>query len=107
MSPTLSSAESWGLCDPHELFLERAARVEPGGERAFIEAQIEAFGNRAHALEEEARRWSCEVAPLPKGNNILDAPKHFDKAETCVVSQVVSLISAKSGWNGHTSPGPS
>jgi len=65
--PILSSAENWGLCDPHELFLERAARVEPGGARAFIEMQIEAFGNRACALEQEARRWSCEVAPLPKG----------------------------------------
>lgn len=51
-----TSAENWSLCDPHDLFLERAAKVEPGTERAFIEAQIDAFSKRAHWLEGESRR---------------------------------------------------
>jgi hypothetical protein len=65
-TPSLASAENWAMCDPHDLFLERAAKVEHGGERAFIEAQIEAFSSRAHLLEEESRRWHGDAPPVRK-----------------------------------------
>lgn len=64
----LASAENWAMCDPHELFLERAAKVEPGRECAFIEAQIDAFKARAYWLEQEARRWHGDALPVRKGN---------------------------------------
>lgn len=67
MTLPLASAENWTMCDPHELFLERAARVEPGGERAFIEAQIDAFSDRAHWLEQESRCWHRDAPPVRKG----------------------------------------
>ena len=65
-TPSLASAENWSLCDPHDLFLERAAKLEPGTERAFIEAQINAFSKRAHLLEGESRRWHGDAAPVRK-----------------------------------------
>lgn len=55
------------MCDPHDLFLERAAKVTPGTERAFIEAQIDAFRERAHWLEGESRRWHGDAALVRKG----------------------------------------
>ena len=55
------------MCNPHELFVERAAKVEPGTERAFIEAQIDAFSSRAHLLEEESRRWHGDAPTVRKG----------------------------------------
>ena len=60
---SLASAENWTLCDPHNLFLERAAKIEPGIERAFIEAQIDAFSKHSHWLEGESRRWHRDVVP--------------------------------------------
>ena len=66
-TPSLASAENWSLRDPHELFVERAARVDPGTERAFIEAQIEAFGDRAHWLEGKSRCWHGDAVPVRKG----------------------------------------
>ena len=66
----LASAENWTLCDPHELFVKRAARVEPGGERAFIEAQINAFSDRAHLLEGESRRWHGDAPPIQKPKKV-------------------------------------
>lgn len=67
MPPPLASAENWSMCDPHDLFLEHAAKVEPGTERAFIEAQIDAFSDRAHRLEGESRRWHGDAVPVRKG----------------------------------------
>ena len=67
--PTLASAENWTLCDPHELFLERATTVIPGEERAFIEAQIEAFSNRARWLEEQYQSWYWTYTPPQEGNS--------------------------------------
>ena len=67
MTLSLASAENWTMCDPHELFLERAARVTPGTERAFIEAQIDAFSNRAHWLEQESQLWHVDAVPVRKG----------------------------------------
>ena len=55
------------MCNPHDLFLERAATVEPGGERAFIEAQIDAFSDRAHWLERESQHWHGDAVPVRKG----------------------------------------
>ena len=63
----LASAENWSMCDPHDLFLERAAKVEPGTERAFIEAQINAFSDRAHWLEGESQHWHEDAVPVRKG----------------------------------------
>lgn len=63
------------MCDPHDLFLERAARVEPSTERAFIEAQIDAFSKRAHWLEQESRRWHGDAVTVRKG-------KRADKVDT-------------------------
>lgn len=82
MTSPLASAENWTMCDPHELFLERAARVEPGGERAFIEAQIDAFSDRAHLLEGESRRWHVDVPPVRKG-------KRADQADTSALADFV------------------
>ena len=65
-TPFLASAENWSLCDPHDLFLERAAKIEPGTERAFIEAQIDAFSRRAHWLERESRCWHEDDVPVRK-----------------------------------------
>lgn len=70
MIPSLASTENWAMCDPHELFLERAAKVKPGTERAFIEAQIDAFSKRAHWLEGESRRWHKNVVPGPKSKKV-------------------------------------
>jgi hypothetical protein len=67
MTLPLASAENWTMCDPHQLFLERAATVAPGTERAFIEAQIDAFSDRAHLLEQESRRWYRDAPPVRKG----------------------------------------
>ena len=78
----LASAENWSLCDPHGLFLERAAKVEPGTERAFIEAQIDAFGDRAHWLEGESRCWHGDAAPVRKG-------KKPDRGETSPLADFV------------------
>lgn len=61
MTLPLAAAENWTMCDPHQLFLERAAKVEPGGERAFTEAQIDAFSNRAHWLEQESQFWHGDI----------------------------------------------
>ena len=70
MTLPLASAENWIMCDPHQLFLERAATVAPGGERAFIEAQIDAFSNRAHWLEGESQRWHRDVVPEQKTKKV-------------------------------------
>ena len=69
-TPFLASADNWTLCDPHDLFLERAARVDPGTERAFIEAQIDAFGDRAYRLEGESRCWHGDAVPVRKGEKL-------------------------------------
>lgn len=58
------------MCDPHELFLERAAKVKPGTERAFIEAQIDAFSNRAHWLEQESKLWQGDALPIHKTKKV-------------------------------------
>lgn len=58
------------MCDPHELFLERAAKVKPGTERAFIEAQIDAFSKHAHWLEGESQRWPRGVIPGQKTKKV-------------------------------------
>ena len=79
---SLASAENWAMCNPHDLFLERAATVEPGGERAFIEAQIDAFRDRAHWLEREARCWHGYIAPIRKG-------KRADRVDTGSVADFV------------------
>ena len=63
----LASAENWTLCDPHDLFLERAVGVTPGTERAFIEAQINAFSDRAYWLEGESRCWHGDAVPVREG----------------------------------------
>ena len=55
------------MCNPHEHFAERAAKVEPGTERTSIEAQIDAFSNRAHWLEGESRCWHGNAVPVRKG----------------------------------------
>lgn len=67
MSPALSSPENWVLCDPHELFSERAARVAPGDERAFMKSQMAAFISRADELEKASRQWYWETPPLATG----------------------------------------
>ncbi len=67
MSLPLASAENWTMCNPHDLFVERAAKVAPGTERAFIKAQIDAFSDRAHWLEQESRRWHGAVLRVKKG----------------------------------------
>ena len=63
------------MCDPHELFLERAANVELGGERAFIEAQIDAFSDRAHWLEQESQCWHGDTTLIRKS-------KRADRVDT-------------------------
>jgi hypothetical protein len=70
------------MCNPHELFLERAANVEPGGERAFIEAQIEAFSDRAHWLEQESQCWQGDAVPSQK-------TKKADRANTSPLADFV------------------
>ena len=55
------------LCDPHNLFSERAAGIEPGTERAFTYAQIDAFSDRAHWLEAESRCWHGDAVPVREG----------------------------------------
>lgn len=65
-NPSPASAENWTICDPHERFLERAAKVEPGTERAFIEAQIDAFSARVDWLERESRHGQGHVVPIRK-----------------------------------------
>lgn len=70
------------MCNPHELFVERAAKVEPGTERAFIEAQIDAFSSRAHWLEQELRRWHGDAPPVRKG-------KRADRADTSPLADFV------------------
>lgn len=82
MTLPLASAENWAMCNPHELFLKRAAKVEPGTERAFIEAQIDAFSGRAHWLEEEARRWHGDALPIQKG-------KKSDQGDTSALADFV------------------
>jgi hypothetical protein len=70
MTLPLASAENWTMCDPHELFLERAARVEPGTECAFIEARIDAFSKRAHWLEQESQLWHGNALPVQKTKKV-------------------------------------
>jgi len=82
MTLPLASAENWTMCDPHELFLERAATVEPGTERAFIEAQIDAFSDRAHWLEQESRLWHGEIVPIQK-------TKKVDRGDTSPLADFV------------------
>jgi hypothetical protein len=67
MTLPLASAENWAMCNPHDLFVERATKVEPGTERTFIEAQIDAFRDRAHWLEQESQRWHGDALPVRKG----------------------------------------
>ena len=70
------------MCDPHELFLERAATVEPGTERAFIEAQIDAFSKRARWLEGESQRWHGDALPVQK-------TKKVDRGDTSPLADFV------------------
>ena len=58
------------MCNPHELFVKRAAKVYPGTERAFIEAQIDAFSDRDHLLEGESRRWHGDAPPIQKPKKV-------------------------------------
>jgi len=58
------------MCNPHELFVERATKVEPSTERAFIEAQIDAFSNRAYWLEQESRLWHGDALPVQKNKKV-------------------------------------
>ncbi len=58
------------MCNPHELFVERAAKIKRGTERAFIEAQIDAFSSRAHWLEQESRRWHGDAPPTQKTKKV-------------------------------------
>ena len=64
---SLASAENWAICNPHEHFVESAAKVEPGTERTSTEAQIDAFSDRAHWLEGESRCWHGNAVPVRKG----------------------------------------
>ena len=63
------------MSNPHELFLERAAKIEPGTERAFIEAQVNAFSDRAHWLGQESQCWHGDTTLVQK-------TKKADRADT-------------------------
>ena len=78
----LASTENWTLCDPHDLFFERAAKVTPGTERAFIEAQIDAFSRQAYWLERESRCWQGDAVPVRNG-------KRVDRVNTSSVADFV------------------
>ena len=79
MTLPLASAENWTMCDPHDLFLERAAGLEPGGEHAFIEAQIDAFNKRTHWLEGASQFWHGDALPVQK-------TKKADRANTSLLA---------------------